>query len=449
MNRAALVLLSAFGLVGLSSSFSVAVGHSVDAPDEVLKWNAIAIDAVRHNSTPPPLVARNMAILHGAMYDAVNATFRTHTVYRVSIKPPPLSSPSAAAAAAAHRVLRDLYPGQVKTFDAALRHSLIQVPDRRAQEAGVQLGSFVAARFLVWRRPDEVVAGDGTYRSDDGLWLPTPPQFQKALLPQWGRVTPFAVQNPKEFRSGSPPGLSTPEYARCFDETKALGAIASTVRTEDQTEIAHFWEDGPKTCTPPGHWNEIARTVALGRGNTLEENARLFALLNISMADAAICCWDCKFMYKYWRPVTGIRNAGDDDNPDTVPDPNWTPLLETPPFPAYTSGHSSFSGAAAAVLTAFFGTDHIQFTATSDALPGVQRTYASFSEAANDAGLSRIYGGIHWACDNVEGLAMGQAVGAYVSRNFMRHSSTAQTSAGRTDNIRDFLTSFAKGILPR
>jgi PAP2 superfamily len=137
------------------------------------------------------------------------------------------------------------------------------------------------------------------------------------------------------------------------------------------------------------------------------------------MADAAICCWDCKFKHNFWRPITAIRNAGDTGNPDTEADPNWTPLLETPPFPAFTSGHSSFSGTAAAVLADYFGTDDVSFTATSDGLPGVERTYTSFSEAANEAGRSRIYGGIHWECDNADGLAMGRSLGAYVCRKLL------------------------------
>jgi hypothetical protein len=430
MNRSLLVFLSAFGAMSASVHLSPVLAQGVRAPDEVLKWNEIVVNAVRRDKTPPPLAARNMAIVHGAMYDALNGIFQTHAVYRVPIKPPPVASPRAAAASAAHRVLISLYPGQKQTFDAALRESVAGIRDARAEREGVQLGIFVADRFLEWRSGDATVARADSYSEpDSGLWRPTPPQFQKAALPQWGRVTPFAIRDMKQFRSEPPPRLSSPEYAQCFNDTKALGAIDSPVRTNDQTEIAYFWADGPGTATPPGHWNEIARAVALDRGNTLAENARLFALLNISMADAAICCWECKFMFKFWRPITGIRSANDDDNPDTTMDSRWTPLLETPPFPAYTSGHSSFSGAAAAVLADFFGTDNIRFTATSDALAGVERSYSSFSEAAEEAGRSRIYGGIHWNCDNAEGLAAGRSLGGYVCRRLLLDDRSARRAS--------------------
>jgi membrane-associated phospholipid phosphatase len=190
----------------------------------------------------------------------------------------------------------------------------------------------------------------------------------------------------------------------------AVGGVGGAARTRDQTEVALFWADGEGTVTPPGHWNRIAGGVAAARGLPLVEAARLFALLNAAMADAAVVCWDCKFRFDVWRPVTAVREA----------DPTWAPLLPTPPFPAYTSGHSSFSGAAAAVLAASFGADEVPFATTSDGLPGVTRSFRSFSAAAGEAGMSRIYGGIHWSFDNTAGLACGREVGAAVVRRFGR-----------------------------
>ena len=172
--------------------------------------------------------------------------------------------------------------------------------------------------------------------------------------------------------------------------------------------------------TPPGHWNRIAQGVARSKGTTLVENARLFAVLNFALADAGVHCWECKFKHRLWRPVTAIRNAADDDNPDTDADPDWHPLLPTPPFPSYVSGHSTFSGAAAAVLADFFGDETRRSTATSEAFPGMTRTFRSFSAVAAECGRSRIYGGIHYECDNREGLAMGKAIGQYCSRNVCR-----------------------------
>jgi hypothetical protein len=199
-----------------------------------------------------------------------------------------------------------------------------------------------------------------------------------------------------------------------------LGGRASTRRTAEQTLIAWFWDDGAGTVTPPGHWNRIAQAAARARGTTPAENARLFALLNLALADAGIACWDCKFTYRLWRPITAIREADLAGNPDTRPDPRWTPLLTTPPFPSYTSGHSTFSGAAAALLAHFFGTDAVRFTIESEGLPGYTRSFASFSAAAREAGRSRIYGGIHYEFDNRAGLALGRALADRVYRDRLR-----------------------------
>jgi membrane-associated phospholipid phosphatase len=228
------------------------------------------------------------------------------------------------------------------------------------------------------------------------------------LLPGWGRVPCFAIAGPASFRPPPPPAVGTPEYTAAYREVAALGRADSPVRTRDQTEVAFFWADGDGTVTPPGHWNRIAQAVAADRRLTLPEAARLFAALNAALADAAVVCWECKYHFDVWRPVTAARET----------DPTWAPLLPTPPFPAYTSGHSSFSGAAAAALATFFGTDEVAFATTSDGLPGVTRAFRRFSAAAEEAGMSRVYGGIHWQFDNTAGLQCGRAVGAEAARRF-------------------------------
>jgi hypothetical protein len=237
-----------------------------------------------------------------------------------------------------------------------------------------------------------------------------------ALLPNWPMVTPFAMTSGSQFRSlTGPPELNTPEYRDYYNEVKEIGAATGSTRTQDQSEIAEFWADGGNTSTPPGHWNRIAQSVAQAKGNTLEENARMFALLNIGMADAAIACWDNKFTFNDWRPVTAIRNGDTDGNDDTVGDAAWSSFIATPPFPSYTSGHSTFSGAAAAILADFFGDDNVSFKTSAEGAVVPDRSFDSFSEAATEAMNSRLYGGIHWRYDNEDGLEAGTALGHYVT----------------------------------
>jgi hypothetical protein len=354
-------------------------------------------------------------MVHAAMYDAVNAVARDHRPYRFEVAAAAGARADCAAAVAAHRVLVALYPRQVTRFDAALDDCCADIPDGKGKEDGMKLGLAVAEKMLAWR------ATDGSTRKavhpagkKPGAWRPTPPGYAAALLPQWPRVACFTMDKGSQFRPGPPPELTDAAYAASLKEFKSLGSAASKTRTAEQTEIARFWADGDGTVTPPGHWNRIAQTVARDRGNSLAENARLFALLNLALADAAILAWDCKYHYNVWRPIDGIRAAATDADPD------WTPLLDTPPFPSYTSGHSTFSGAAAAVLADFFGSDEIRFTTTSESLPGVKRSFGRFSEAAAEAGRSRIYGGIHWEFDNAAGLASGADLGHFVARNFLR-----------------------------
>jgi hypothetical protein len=387
----------------------------------VLRWNEVLLQAVKADRTPPPRAARNLAMVHGAVYDAVNAVEKTHHYYQVDAVLGGPASAEVAAAVAAHRVLVGLYPRQAARFNAALDASLRGVPEGPAKGRGMRLGQAVAERVVQWRQRD----GSGrtvehTPGTAAGVWRPTPPGFRPGLLPQWPSVTPFALREIASFRPRPPPALTSAAYAADCNEVKDLGGRASTRRTAEQTLIAWFWDDGEGSVTPPGHWNRIAQTVARARGTTMAENARLFALLNIALADAAIVCWDCKFEFNFWRPITAIHEADRAGNPDVRPDAGWAPLLTTPPFPSYTSGHSTFSGAAAAVLAHFFGTDDVRFTSESDGLPGHSRSFASFSAAAAEAGRSRIYGGIHYEFDNREGLALGRALAGRVCRDWLR-----------------------------
>jgi membrane-associated phospholipid phosphatase len=409
-----------YGAMLLLVMHSTGAAPAPTQPDVVLRWNETTLTAIKTDRTSPPMAARNLAIVHAAIYDAVNGIYRTHRAYYVDPQPLEGTSAEVAAAIAAHRALVALYPRQVECFDTALDASLDDIPEGPAKANGIALGKEVAEKILAWRKRDGYgLQVSYASRRNVGAWQPTPPDFKPPLLPQWPRLTCFAMRSGAQFRPTGPPALTSAAYTASFQEVKALGAIQSTVRTPEQTRIALFWADGDGTATPPGHWNRIAQSVAVARGNSLAENARLFALLNIALADAGVVAWDCKFHFDFWRPISAIRNADLTNNPDTIADPDWTPLIRTPPFPTYTSGHSTFSAAAAAVLANFYGTDDVRFTSTSEGLPGVTRSFASFSAAAGEAGMSRIYGGIHWSFDNSAGLASGRELGNYVSRNFL------------------------------
>jgi hypothetical protein len=389
--------------------------------DVVTTWNTAALAAIRANSTPPPVASRALAILHLSIYDAVNGIDGSHRQYLVESTAPASASRVAAASAAALQVLTVLFPAQSPQFNALHQTIVGRINDGPRKQSGLTWGGLVADQILAAR------ANDGSNAvvpppvgAGPGVWQPTPPAFAPYLLPQWGLVTPFVMRSSDQCRPEGPPALDSAQWAAEYNEVKALGAAVGSVRTADQSEIAQFWADGAGTETPPGHWNHIAQNVAATQGNTLEQNARMFALLNLAMADAAICAWDAKYTFNFWRPVTAIRFGDTDGNDATDADPTWTSFITTPPFPDYTSGHSTFSGAAATILGFFFGRDRMTFTTGSDALPGVQRSFRRFSAAALEAGRSRIYGGIHYASANRHGLAAGAAIGSFTFARYLQ-----------------------------
>src|SRR6266699_2839299 len=311
----------------LSGSVSTVLLISTPAnADVVTDWNNSALNAIRADRTAPPIASRSLAILHASIYDAVNGIARTYEPYLVQSAVQASASREAAASAAAHEVLVNLFPASASTFDALHAAILATIPDGTHKANGIVWGEFVANQILTARADDgwdAVVQPPGG--SGPGVWVPTPPAFLPYLLPQWGFVVPFGMSSSSQFRPPGPPSLDSERYAADYEEVKELGAAVGSTRTEDQTEIALFWADGAGTETPPGDWNSIAQTIAGGRSNTLEQNARLFALLNIAMADAAICAWDAKYAFHFWRPVTAINFA--------EPQLNWMSFIVTPPFP--------------------------------------------------------------------------------------------------------------------
>ena len=299
------------------------------------------------------------------------------------------------------------------------------VPNGEAKTQGIALGKQAAVAMLAMRANDlRDAVSNYTPVDVPGRWNRTAPDGLPPLLPQWPNLKPFVLTSGSQFRPEAPPSLSSTEYAAAVDQVMSLGSVNSATRTPEQTQIAIFWADGGGTATPPGHWNRIATDVLLASNSSLLENARTMALLNLAMADAGIASWDAKYVYDLWRPIDAIREADQDGNASTVADPSWTPLLKTPPFPAYTSGHSTFSGAAAAVLTALLG-DNVSFTSSVDPQNApsqrplaedqlFSRQFSSFHQAASEAGLSRIYGGIHYHFDNVAGIEAGGDIGLFV-----------------------------------
>jgi len=399
-------------------------------------WNAAALDIVRQWTTTsndpypnrivpsqPPMVARNLAMIQTAMFDAVNAVTGKYTGYVFQTTPQPNASENAAAASAAFEVAKVLYRAsdELAVWQASLSETLSQETDATARDSGVSLGKLAAQAILAARNNDGVQSKSSyTPTNTVGRWQRTFPDYQPPLLAQWSNVKPFALTSASEFRSAPPPAMDSPEYAVAVDEVMRNGGHQSSQRTVEQTEIALFWADGGGTATPPGHWNRIATDVTLAKQTNLLETARAFALMNIALADAGIASWDAKYHYDFCRPIDAIRQADQDGNAATTSESTWIPLLKTPPFPAYTSGHSTFSGAASAVLASLFG-DATSFASQTDghAAPEqrpldasqiVTRQFDSFTQAAEEAGMSRIYGGIHFNFDNTAGLKLGREV---------------------------------------
>jgi PAP2 superfamily len=413
------------------------VGHA----DAVINWNATMLRAIWNDATPPTPASRVLAMVGVAVYDAVDGIHPIYQLYPVpglTARPTPDASREAAAIAAADTVLTNLYPDQTALFDAEYQATLAGIPDTKPRADGLAWGQAVANAVLAWRSQDGANATSayqpappggrpGVYELTPNAGLEgKPPGFLPALTPQWGQVTPWAMTSAAQFLPPPPPPVGSAEYAAAFNQVKTLGdtnryALPRSPQVEDDYQLAHFWADVPgHSVTPPGHWDEIAEHLALQGHFNLEQNARLFALVNIGLADAGINCWDAKYVYNYWRPITAIRDPrASQINPANTSDPNWTPLWNTPNFPSYTSGHSTFSGAASTILASIFGPD-TRFRNGSDDVPGYSRSFTSLAQAADEAGESRVVGGIHFMFDNVAGLAAGRALGGYVSRNFLR-----------------------------
>jgi hypothetical protein len=392
------------------------------AQDAVLDWNGHATTAiVGVAALPPPRAMIRLAMVHVAIYDAVNAIegypFTPYAVKPIVVAP---ASPEAATAAAAHDVLVALFPSQQVDLDAKYAASLSAIPDGPARANGISVGQQAAAGILSSR------AGDGrdavvsyTPGSEPGDWNPTPTGFLPAQAPEVAQVRPWTLNEPSQFRAEPPPDLSSEIWVRDYNEVKSLGAASGSARTPEQTDLARFISDQPIL-----QWNRTWRGISTSKGLPLADNARLFALLTTAGSDALIACWDSKFHYNFWRPVTAIRAGETDGNPQTDPDPAWLGVVGTPNHPEYPAAHGCISGALTETLTFFFGTDRFDFTIDSKVagLTVPVRHYTSFSQALQDILDARVYGGMHYRNSTRKGAILGKQVSHFTTRHFFRPS---------------------------
>jgi hypothetical protein len=372
--------------------------------DEVTRWNQIATDASTVANTNPLTESCVFAILHVAIHDAVNAVESRYEPYLPRTSPvlPAGASVEAAIAGAAHDTLVALLPESKVSFDAALEETLRTVADDSRKKAGLEAGRAAAAAILAARKNDgENRTVEYTPGTKPGDYRPTPPDFTPAALAQWGSVTPFVLNSSAQFRCPEPPAVDSSRALADLEEVKTIGGSKSVTRTADQSEIARYWYENS-----PRGWNRIAREVSAARQFDVWENARMFALVNLAMAEGYIAGFESKYYYNYWRPVTAIRERGDSE---------WLSYLWTPPVPDYPSTHTVEGAAAAMVMARFFNTDLISFSMTSGApYPGITRKFWSFSEAARENGASRILCGIHFSTAVNAGYIQGESIGEWV-----------------------------------
>lgn len=409
--------------------------------EDVIAWNERILDVLAISGQNNVVQTRSLAMTHAAMHDALNVIERRYERYalwwcRWCVVP--WASPEAAIAAAAHGVLRHVIlqfgapaqqPAATDAANRAYATSLATIPDGPGKAAGTRIGQIAAAAILAMRAHDRALLANDPYvpLRGPGFWQPTPnptppdpaaggPGLAPAILPGWGNVSPFTLTSGEQFRTDGPPPLSSRTYARDYEEVKRVGEKLSSARSAEQSDIARFWYEGSQAG-----WNRIGRIVAQPLGLDLWDQARLFALLNFAMADGFIAGWNARYTYHLWRPVTAIREGDTDGNDHTIGDPAWESFLNTPPIPEYPSTHSVLGGAAAAVLARFVRDDAIAFTATSGApFADITRSYASFSEAAQENADSRVYAGIHFREATRDGVRLGRRIGAFGEKHYLK-----------------------------
>jgi len=406
---------------------------SAAAPDTVLEWIGVMNTTVLAGGTNPLVSNRVVALVSASVFDAVNGIEPRFRPIHVKPGAPHNASQRAAAIQAAYVILVDLYPPQSMTLKAQRDASIAALAStEKAQSiaAGVAWGQTVADAIWTWRLTDGIAPAPPPFlgvqsivgtQAAIGAWRPTPQGLPNQLPgvsgagPQFATMTPWVLTRPSQFRLPPPPALDSQDYANDLDELFKMGVYSGSGRNQDQSDLALFWAGNT-----PLYWNRIAAQISVERGLSFTENAHLFALLNVTMADAVIACGDSKYRYVFWRPITAIR----DGFTPADSDPAWIPWLDffaggTPPHPEYPSGHSTVSGSAAFILAARFG-ENTAFSLTSETLPGKTRSFASFSDAVAEIANARVFGGIHFRTSCVRANTLGRAVADYVSRHALR-----------------------------
>jgi membrane-associated phospholipid phosphatase len=417
-----LPLLIALPLVALTAPAAAQEQN----PDQVLEWNQVFIDTLIATNTPNSSSQRLGAIVHTAIFDAYNGIERRYTPVFVPQSPPSGASRRAAVIAAAYTTLVALFPSQAQVLTDRYVASLAALSDDgedggQSRERGIAWGTQVAQAVLAWRATDGFNASYPPFLGGTaiGQWRPTPPAFAPMSAQGLAFTAMFVLDNNTQFRPGPPRGLLSETYTNDFNAVKALGRRTGSTRTEDQTALAPFWEGNAST-----HWNQAANQIARANNLSLSDSNRLLAVLNIAMADTAFTTWSAKRFYGAdanvvtWRPVTAIPLADSDGNPDTTPDLDWLPLINTPSHPEYPAGHPSLNGAAATVLLSYFAGQQQTFTLTTTGQPS--RTYTSIAQARSDGNNARVWGGMHYPSTVEISDAEGEAIAHYVNENSMQ-----------------------------
>jgi hypothetical protein len=396
-----------------------------------IAWNQELLRIVQTPGAQPATLhpTRSFAILQAAIYDSVVSITKEDRPYLVSVPAAGGTRVDAAAAQAGHDVLASLYPKWQAELDSQLATELAATPNGTAKQAGIQVGQSVAKQLVAIRATDGSANPAPAFvtGTQPGDFRPVPPAFAAPVFTGWASVKPFVLDSASQFRPGAPPAVTSAAYANALNEVKSLGQNSSTTRTAYETVTAKFWA-GPIWNT----WNEIADNAAVDHHSNLETTSRLLAVLNLTFADSVIAFYDAKYQYAVWRPITAIRLGDTIGNPAIVGDPTWTPQSTTPFDPSFPGAHSTISEAGATILSAYYG-NQAQIQVTSDVLPGVVRQFSSYQDIATEAGLSRIFAGVHTRLDHEAGLALGRSVAQFVLRaansaDFGRNANAATPS---------------------